>query len=68
MKRVITQSQNDLLRKFNKEDEHSIKFKISPEKKAHLEDIVSEKRVKVANVLKEWIRKDRSFLSKKEKK
>ncbi len=67
MRKIVAQSKNELLRKISAADEHVIKFKLNPEKKSHLEDIVSKRRAKVVNVLREWIRKDKSFLTKTKK-
>ena len=67
MKKIISPSKNEILRKFEEKDSHKIKFKINPEKKSHLESIVSERRTRVANVLREWLRKDKYLLIKKKK-
>jgi len=58
MRRLVIPEKNKLLKKLASEDNKDIVFSISPQKKAHLESVVSEKNPKVVRILKEWMDAD----------
>jgi hypothetical protein len=59
MLRVIIPEKSKLINEITSSDKLDIIFKISPQKKAHLEAIVSNRGNKVTKVLREWMDKDK---------
>ena len=66
MRRIVVPEKNKLIRELTSKDNKDIVFSISPQKKAHLESLVSNKNPKVVRILKEWMETDKgaAFLKK----
>lgn len=64
MKRVVIPEKSKLLLELKSNDSQDIIFKISAEKKAQLEAIVSNKGTRVVRTLREWMEKDLTFTKK----